>query len=116
MRAFSLAAGKVSVESGPGTDEPTTRERALLVGLVVVYAEVLVALALLGRFTFVCESAIVPALVVAALLVRRFAAFVEDWAVFLASVILFDTLRGLVYTLTVRLDLPVHAAYPARAG
>lgn len=116
MPALSLAPGSIAV-AAPDTHRASTtsRERAVLFSLVAIYAEVVVVLALTGRFTFVYKTAIVPALVITAMIVRRLSTFLADWAVFLGAVILFDALRGAVYFITVHFHLPIHATYVVRA-
>ncbi|HVZ74129.1 MAG TPA: phosphatase PAP2 family protein [Polyangia bacterium] len=96
-------------------DDGRRRETAILIGLVVAYVTLDVALALTGRFTFIAKTAVIPVLVLVALRLGRLAAFVSEWAVFVAAVILFDCCRGLVYALTLAFDLPIHATYAARA-
>jgi hypothetical protein len=96
----------------PGNQRPP--EVALLFGLLAIYFVVVVALALMGRYLIIAKTAVVPVLVVLALLMGRAVSFVNDWAVFLGSVVLFDCVRGFIYAITIRLHLPIHAAYVAR--
>jgi len=92
----------------------TQRETAMLVMLVSIYVVVIVTLALMGRYMFIFKTAIIPVIVLIALLMGRITVFVNDWLVFIASVVLFDCCRGLVFALTLRYDLPIHALYAAR--
>jgi hypothetical protein len=68
-------------------------------------------MAALGRYAFIWKTLVIPLLLVAALLSRRFQRFVGDWAVFLALVVLFDFVRGLVFALVTRYELPVFMSY-----
>ncbi|HEY4183494.1 MAG TPA: phosphatase PAP2 family protein [Polyangia bacterium] len=112
------AVGAPRTEVPPAARAPrrelTTRETAVLVALIAFYVELIVALALVGKFTFIAKTSIIPALIIVALLTGRVSVFVNDWAVFLSSVLLFDCFRGLVYSVTLRFDLPIHAAYVVR--
>jgi membrane-associated phospholipid phosphatase len=57
---------------------------------------------------------LVAALFLAALATRRLASFVRDWAVFLAGLALFDSLRAVVFTLVNSLGLPLYMGYVIR--
>jgi membrane-associated phospholipid phosphatase len=88
------------------------RRAALMLGaLVGLYGGVLMLLAALGRFTFVWKTSIVPALLLTAVLSRRVVPFIRDWAVFLASIVLFECSVGLVFGLIMRFELPFYADY-----
>lgn len=82
--------------------------------LVVTVAAIVAGiglLAALGRFAVIWKTAIIPLLLVAALLSRRFGRFVADWAPFLALVVLFDFLRGFAFALTTHHQFPVYMGY-----
>ncbi len=87
------------------------RARALFLALVLAYAGALAVLYALGLFGFVWKTLVVPSLFIVAYAARRLHAFVRDWAVFLGAIVLFDSARGLVYALVVRLSLPVYMHY-----
>jgi membrane-associated phospholipid phosphatase len=59
-------------------------------------------------------KALVAALFLAALATRRLASFVRDWAVFLAGLALFDSLRAAVFTAVNSLGLPLYMGYVIR--
>ena len=109
----------VPAEPASSTEDPAPRtprapEVGLLFGFIAIYFIVVVVLAATGRYLVIAKTAVVPVLVVLALLMGRGASFVNDWAVFLSAVVLFDCVRGLIYAVTIRLHLPIHAAYVAR--
>jgi hypothetical protein len=113
----SEIAGALNARPAPAGPEPGQQrppEVGLLFGFIAIYFVVVVALAATGRYMIIAKTAVVPTLVVLALLMGRAASFVNDWAVFLASVVLFDCVRGLIYAVTIRFGLPIHAAYVAR--
>ena len=83
----------------------------MLGGVVAVVVAGIAVMAALGYYAFIWKTAIVPALVVAALMSRRLERFVADWSVFLALVLLFDFLRGLVFALITNFGLPVYMQY-----
>jgi hypothetical protein len=91
-----------------------SREAAMLTVLIGIYVVVVAVLAATGRYMFIFKTSIIPVLILVALLMGRLTVFVNDWSVFLASVILFDCFRGLVYSLTLHFHLPIHAAYVVR--
>jgi membrane-associated phospholipid phosphatase len=59
-------------------------------------------------------KALVAGLFLAALATRRLASFVRDWAVFLAGLALFDSLRAVVFTAVNSLGLPLYMGYVIR--
>ncbi len=87
------------------------RAAIALTAIVVAYLAAIGYLASTGRFVFVWKTTTVPALFLVALVTRRLAPFVKDWAVFLGTVVIFDCLRGLVFSLILRFRLPYYAAY-----
>lgn len=100
----------------PASPEPTRRTRpspstVTLTALVALYVLIATGLAAAGRSTFVWKTSVVPALFLAALLTRRMRTFLHDWSVFLGAVVLFDSLRGFVFALITRFDLPWYALY-----
>jgi hypothetical protein len=101
----------------PGSTDTRNKERSdrgaviALAAIIVVYFAAIGYLAATGRFAFVWKTTIVPMLLLVALVTRRFAPFVKDWSVFLGAVVLFDCLRGLVFSLVLRFRLPYYAAY-----
>lgn len=100
----------LSGDSG-GQSEPDRRAAVLLGVLVASYVVLIVALSTSGRFTFVWKTSVVPALVAVALARRSLGAFVRDWAVYLALLILFDSLRGMVFAWVTATERPFFAAY-----
>jgi membrane-associated phospholipid phosphatase len=87
------------------------RTRRVLTGTLCLFAAGLGLMVWLGIYAFLWKTAILPLLVLAALLSGRLNRFIDDWAVFLALVILFDFCRGLVFALTTRFELPIHMIY-----
>lgn len=85
------------------------------VAIILLYLGALVVLALTGHFGFIFKTAIVPVLFLVALVTRRFKVFLRDWAVFLSLIVLFDALRGLIYAITSKLELPVYMGYAIAA-
>jgi membrane-associated phospholipid phosphatase len=87
------------------------RARGVLIGTIALVGLGLVLMAVLGRYTFLWKTAVIPVLLVGALVSRRFYGFIDDWSVYLAFVLLFDFLRGFVFALIVSSDLPVYMNY-----
>ena len=81
---------------------------ALVVGLCTAGFALMVAF---DRYAFVWKTAVVPLLLLAALMSRRLERFIDDWAVFLAAVILFDFCRGFTFALITQYGLPVYLGY-----
>jgi hypothetical protein len=67
-----------------------------------------------GKVLFLPKFLVFLVLIGAAAAARRLDGLVRDWFVFLAFVQLTDGLRGLIYLVTCRLDLPVRVLYPLR--
>ncbi|TPV93623.1 MAG: phosphatase PAP2 family protein [Myxococcales bacterium FL481] len=92
-------------------DEARQRSRLIIFGVVGAYLLLLVGLASVGRFTFVTKTAVVPVVLLAVLATGHVRAFVEQWAVFLSLLVLFDAFRGYIYYSIVALDLDVYMGY-----
>lgn len=91
-------------------DSRFTDRRALR--FVVAALTALIALfVVFGRFLFLPKILMVALILLSAVLMGRIKPFVRDWFVFLAFIYLFDSLRGTIYILTCKLQLPVHALY-----
>ncbi len=87
------------------------RTRRVFLGVVAVYALGIGVLAAFGLFGFIWKTVVVPALFIAAALLGRLRVFVRDWAVLLGAIILFDSMRGLIFALINRFELPVYMVY-----
>lgn len=83
----------------------------LTVGLLL-YLFILATMVALDSYAFVLKSAVIPFLLAAAVLSKRFQGFVNDWAPFLGAVLLFDSLRSLEFAVTTHYEMPMYAAYP----
>lgn len=96
-------------------DEATDRRaaHALPLGPAVLYAGALVAFAVAGLYGPVVNT-LLAGLFLIAIVTGRLRAFVGDWAVFLAGLALFDSLRAGVFALVNSLGLPVHMGYVIR--
>jgi hypothetical protein len=91
------------------------RHRAVFSALVLGAFLIVAVLAALGVHFFLHKTLVVPFLFGVALAVRRFRLFVADWAVLLGAVVLFDSLRGLIYSLTLYFGWPIYSYYVIRA-
>lgn len=89
------------------------RSGALPAGPLLLYAGGVLVFALLGPYGLGVK-ALLATLFLAALLARRLGEFVRDWAVFLAGVVLFDSLRAGVFAAVATLGLPLHMGYVIR--
>ena len=104
------AARETAGETGGG-GAAQRRARRVFLGVAGVYALGIAVLAALGLFGFVWKTVVVPALLIVAALLGRLRAFVRDWAVLLGAIILFDSMRGLIFALINRFELPVYMVY-----
>jgi len=93
--------------------EGASRRRIVLVvaGMLALYGVSLALLVALDQVAVVWKSLVIPTLVVAAALAGRLHAFVRDWAVFLAAIVLFDVCRGLLFGLIRFFEWPVYMGY-----
>lgn len=96
-------------------NEATDRRagHALPLGPAVLYAAALATFAVAGLYGPVVKT-LLAGLFLIAILARRLRAFVGDWAVFLAGLALFDSLRAGVFALVNTLGLPVYMGYVIR--
>lgn len=85
-------------------------DRVLGIGLAV-YLAILATMVAFESYAFILKSTIVPFLLLIAVVSRRFGGFVNDWAPFLGIVVLFDSLRSLVFAVVTHFDLPMYAVY-----
>lgn len=91
--------------------EPRRRARRVFLAAAGAYAVAVILLAAFGLFGFFWKTVVVPALFIVAALLGRLRVFVRDWAVFLAAIMLFDSLRGFIFALINRFELPVYMVY-----
>ncbi len=89
--------------------------RLALLCLAVLYGGVVVALAASDRFAFFPKELLLPILLLPPALSGQLRAFVRDWAVFLALIVLFDALRGLIFSVTSQHGWPVRMTYAIEA-
>jgi membrane-associated phospholipid phosphatase len=90
------------------------RGRLVLFWVFAAYAGVIVVLASLGLYVFFLKTLVLPGLVLVAVLSRRPLAFVHDWVLFLAQLLLFDSLRGYIYAVVTAFNWPVYMGYAIR--
>ncbi|HEX9596854.1 MAG TPA: hypothetical protein VF982_08255, partial [Anaerolineales bacterium] len=81
------------------------------IAITAAYAIVILLLAYFGFFGYIYKAVILPALVIIAVLLRRLRMFIRDWSVFLAAMFLADSIRGLIYAMVHRFELPVYMNY-----
>jgi len=85
---------------------------ARMIRVVLLSLAVLLALFILfQRFLFLPKMLMLGLILFAAFLAGRIKPLVRDWFVFMAFLYLFDSLRGAIYILTCKLQLPVHTLY-----
>lgn len=96
-------------------DVTPAHARLVLIGAIVAVSTAIAVLTAVGRYAFIWKTAIIPVLLIAAFASRRFARFVDDWGIFLALVIIFDFLRGLVFASITHWQLPVYMQYAIAA-
>lgn len=79
--------------------------------ILAVYVLVYVGLFILGYRSFFYKTALIPAFLVYAVVIRRWRRFTTDWLPLLAAVVAFDFARGGIYSLVVRGWLKPRFAY-----
>jgi len=89
---------------------PGSGTRMIRVVLLALGALVLLFI-VFQRFLFLPKMLALGLILLAALLAGRIKPLVRDWFVFMAFLYLFDSLRGAIYILTCKLQLPVRALY-----
>jgi hypothetical protein len=91
-------------------DLPASDKRALWVVLACL-AAILALFILFQRFLFLPKILMAGLIFLGAALAGRVRPLVRDWFVFMAFIYLFDSLRGTIYILTCKLQLPAYALY-----
>jgi membrane-associated phospholipid phosphatase len=74
-------------------------------------AALMVLFVVFERFLFLPKILMVGLILLAAVLMGKIKPLARDWFVFMAFIYLFDSLRGIIYILTCRLQLPAYALY-----
>jgi len=92
-------------------EDPRPSDRRTLWIALASLAAVVILLFVFQRFLFLPKILIVVLIVLAAALTGKIKPLVRDWFIFMAFVYLFDSLRGSIYILTCKLQLPAHALY-----
>ena len=88
-----------------------SKEHKIFAGTIIIYLAAIAALTLTGHFTFFTKTAIIPILFIASFLAGRFVPFVKEWSVYISLVILFDAIRGYIFVLINKFQIPVWANY-----
>jgi hypothetical protein len=83
----------------------------ILVTVCGLYILIVVVLGYFGYFCAIRRTTFIPLLIIIAMLSRRGIKFINDWAIFLSLIILFDYLRGFVFAVITHFQLPVYATY-----
>jgi hypothetical protein len=83
---------------------PVATVTAALLGFIGLFL-------VLNRFFYAPKLIVIGIVVILALALRKTGLLLRDWFPFLAFLYLFDSLRGTIYALTCRLQLPVRALY-----
>ncbi|CAN5441201.1 hypothetical protein BH23ACI1_BH23ACI1_12850 [soil metagenome] len=83
----------------------------VIIGLLVFYGVAYITLSVMGLYAFIFKSVLIPAFAIYALTSRDIAYFVRSWFPFLASTVLFDAVRGAIYTAVQQGHRPVYAQY-----
>ena len=86
-----------------------------ITALLILFLSFLMILGLLNRFMFAPKIFLLLLTILLAVFLGKLDAFYKDWFVFLSFIYLFDTMRGVIYILTCRWDLPVHTLYVIKA-
>lgn len=66
---------------------------------------------LINRFFFTPKILTIFCIILVACFLGKLKIFLKDWFVFISFLYLFDSLRGTIYILTCKFNLPVHALY-----
>ncbi len=95
----------------PEKDLQTSRGRRVVLIVLGLYIVGLVVLLAMGRFAFFPKEIALPVLFLPPALSGQFRRFIGDWAIFLALVVMFDALRGLVFATVSFLELREYMMY-----
>ena len=91
--------------------EKTSSERYLIFFLSFFLIAFLLILFLTSRFLHAPKILLLCIIILAAVFLGKLKILMKDWFVFLAFVYLSDSLRGLIYFLICKLNLPVYTLY-----
>ncbi|MHB8094861.1 MAG: phosphatase PAP2 family protein [Candidatus Aminicenantales bacterium] len=93
------------------TSTPHSPNRRPLGLILFLLALAIVLPVAFNKFFFLPKILIIVLILLAAALLGRIKLLVKDWFIFISFLYLFDSLRGTIYILTCKLQLPVHALY-----
>lgn len=76
-----------------------------------IYGTVIVLLAIEHRFVYLSEGVIIPLLFLTALLSNQLKQFINDWVIYLSTLILFNAIRGFTYSIIQHEQFNIHQNY-----
>jgi hypothetical protein len=92
----------------PNPSSPNRRPLGLILFLLALAIVLPIAF---NKFFFLPKILIIVLILLAAALLGKVKLLIKDWFIFIAFLYLFDSLRGTIYILTCKLQLPVRALY-----
>jgi len=95
----------------PGSGKSLSFQSRPLTYLLIIILFFLVFMGFFNRFFFAPKILLLLLTILLAVFLGKLELFYKDWFVFLSFIYLFDTMRGIIYILTCRLNLPVHMLY-----
>jgi hypothetical protein len=96
----------------PGADRTDgSSRRFAVIAIIAVLTLTVALLAFFQRFLVMPKLIMVIMILFVAILTGKFKPLITDWFVFFAFIYLFDSLRGTIYILTCKLQLPVYTTY-----
>lgn len=89
----------------------TIKKNLILFSLFIFLSLYLMFTSLSNYIFFMPKILILWLIVIIVTIIRRLKAFLADWSLFIAFLYLFDTLRGSIYFLICKFNLPVYTLY-----
>ena len=81
------------------------------IGVISTYVLTIVFLAISGRTLFLTQSILFPFFFTVAVLSRQFKIFLHDWVLYLAVLILYESLRGFIFSIIHHFNFPIYVNY-----
>jgi hypothetical protein len=92
-------------------DQKTPLKHLPIISVIIFLVSLFLLFFVFKRIVFVPKILMLLIIIFVALLLDRLKLFIREWFIFVSFIYLFDSLRGIVYILTCRLELPVYTTY-----
>jgi membrane-associated phospholipid phosphatase len=91
--------------------ENSDLQKFIIPGVILFFISIILTFYFLNIFFIVSKFLVLIIIIGTAVLFKKSKIFLKDWFVFLSFLYLFDSLRGLIFYLICKFDIPVYVTY-----